>query len=88
MFGCGMESKKKRQISIEICRFFLVELWGAYTNSFASSSSGSPVVEVTGVEPVSENHFMGISPGADGYCGRRYRPVPLTVGKPSRPQVR
>ena len=25
MFGYGMESKKKRQISIEICRFFLVE---------------------------------------------------------------
>lgn len=46
------------------------------------------MVEVTGVEPVSENHFMGISPGADGYCGRRYRPVPLAVGKPSRPQVR
>ena len=25
---------------------------------------------------------------ADGYCGRRYRPVPLPEGKPSRLPVR
>ena len=46
------------------------------------------MVEVRGVEPLSENNFTGLSPGADGYLGRRYRPVPLPPGKPSRPAVR
>ena len=46
------------------------------------------LVEVRGVEPLSENNFTGLSPGADGYFGRRYRPVPLPLGKPSRPAVR
>ena len=42
------------------------------------------LVEVRGVEPLSENNSTGPSPGADGYLGRRYRPVPLPLGKPSR----
>ena len=46
------------------------------------------LVEVRGVEPLSENNFTGLSPGADGYLGRRYRPVPLPLGKPSRLAVR
>ena len=46
------------------------------------------LVEVRGVEPLSENNSTGCSPGADGYCGRRYRPVPLPEGKPSRLPVR
>lgn len=28
------------------------------------------MVEVRGVEPLSENNFTEFSPGADGYCGR------------------
>jgi len=46
------------------------------------------VVEVRGVEPLSENNSTGPSPGADGYCGRQIRPVPLPAGKPSRLPVR
>ena len=46
------------------------------------------VVEVRGVEPLSENKFTGCSPGADGYCGQRYCPVPLPIGKPSCLQVK
>ena len=42
------------------------------------------MVEVRGVEPLSENNSTGLSPGADGYFRRRYRPVPLPIGKPSR----
>ena len=48
------------------------------------SSDYLGLVEVTGVEPVSENHFTEFSPGAVGYCGRRYRPVPFAIGKPTR----
>jgi len=44
------------------------------------------VVEVRGVEPLSENNFTQRSPGADGYCGRS--PIPLLAGKPSRLPVR
>ena len=77
--------KKKRQISIEICRFFLVEQNEENPNS--KSSDFLDLVEVRGVEPLSENHFTEFSPGAVGYCGRRYRPVPLTAGKPTRRQV-
>ena len=47
-------------------------------------SYNSLVVEVRGVEPLSENNFTRYSPGADGYFRRRYRPVPLLAGKPSR----
>jgi len=46
------------------------------------------VVEVRGVEPLSENNFTERSPGAGGHCGRRCRPVPLTAGRPSRLPVR
>ena len=46
------------------------------------------MVEVRGVEPLSENNFTELSPGADGYFGRRDRPVPLRTGKPSRLRVR
>ena len=42
------------------------------------------MVEAGGVEPPSENAFMGTSPGADGYCGSLALPVPLPDGKPSR----
>jgi len=42
------------------------------------------LVEVRGVEPLSENNFTGFSPGADGYSGRLSRPVPLPSDKPSR----
>ena len=31
------------------------------------SSSGSPVVELGGIEPPSENNLTGLSPGADDY---------------------
>ena len=51
-------------------------------------SYNSLVVEVRGVEPLSENKFTGCSPGADGYCGQRYCPVPLPIGKPSCLQVK
>lgn len=46
------------------------------------------MVEVRGVEPLSENNFTGCSPGADGHCGRLIRPVPLPRGRPSRRAVR
>ena len=46
------------------------------------------MVEVRGVEPLSESTLTGLSPGADGYSGRRDRPVPLAPGKPSRLEVR
>ena len=46
------------------------------------------MVEMRGVEPLSESNFTALSPGAVGYCGRRYRPVPLPAGKPTRRQVR
>ena len=29
----------------------------------------TPMVEVRGVEPLSESTLTGLSPGADGYCG-------------------
>ena len=46
------------------------------------------LVEVRGVEPLSENNSTGLSPGAGDYCGRRDRPVPLPPGKPPRLPVR
>lgn len=46
------------------------------------------LVEVRGVEPLSENNFTGCSPGADGHCGRLIRPIPLPRGRPSRRGVR
>ena len=52
------------------------------------SSSRVALVEVRGVEPLSENNSTGCSPGAGGYSGRRYRPVPLPAGKPPRRPVR
>ena len=39
------------------------------------------------VELPSENPSMGTSPGADGYCGSLALPVPVTLGKPSRPRI-
>ena len=45
------------------------------------------MVEVRGVEPLSESTLTGLSPGADGYCGSLALPVPVTLGKPSRPGV-
>lgn len=51
-------------------------------------SSGSALVEAGRVELPSENPSMETSPGADGYSGRRDRPVPLAPGKPSRLEVR
>ena len=52
------------------------------------SSLKGQLVEAGGVEPPSENASSGTSPGADGYSGRRDRPVPLAPGKPSRLEVR
>ena len=52
------------------------------------SSSRVALVEAGGVEPPSENSSTETSPGADGYSGRRYRPVPLRPGKPARLGVR
>ena len=49
--------------------------------------SRTPVVEAGRVELPSENPSMGTSPGADGYCGSLALPVPVTLGKPSRPGV-
>ena len=46
------------------------------------------MVEAGRVELPSENPSMETSPGADGYSGRRDRPVPLAPGKPSRLEVR
>ena len=46
------------------------------------------MVEVRGVEPLSENNSTGFSPGADGYCEGPDPSVPLPAGKPSRLQVR
>ena len=46
------------------------------------------LVEMRGVEPLSESTSSGCSPGADGYFGSPKLPVPLTEGKPTRPQVR
>ena len=48
----------------------------------------SGLVEVRGVEPLSENNSTGFSPGADGYCEGPDPSVPLPAGKPSRLQVR
>ena len=45
------------------------------------------LVEAGRVELPSENPSMGTSPGADGYCGSLALPVPVTLGKPSRPGV-
>ena len=42
------------------------------------------MVEAGRVELPSENPSMETSPGADGYFGRRDRPVPLAPGKPTR----
>ena len=52
------------------------------------SLSRVALVEVRGVEPLSENHSAGPSPGADDSSGRRYRPVPLPTGLPSCLPVR
>ena len=45
------------------------------------------MVEAGRVELPSENPSMETSPGADGYCGSLALPVPVTLGKPSRPGV-
>ena len=39
---CGTESKKKRQISVEICRFFLVEMAGVEPASESILTGPSP----------------------------------------------
>ena len=52
------------------------------------SLSRVALVEAGRVELPSENPSMETSPGADGYFGRRDRPVPLAPGKPSRLEVR
>ena len=52
------------------------------------SLSRVALVEAGRVELPSENPSMETSPGADGYSGRRDRPVPLAPGKPSRLEVR
>ena len=52
------------------------------------SLSRVTLVEAGRVELPSENTSMGTSPGADGYCGSLALPVPLPLGKPSRPGVR
>ena len=51
------------------------------------SSLKGQLVEAGRVELPSENPSMGTSPGADGYCGSLALPVPVTLGKPSRPGV-
>ena len=44
---CGTESKKNRQISVEICRFFLVEARGVEPLSENASTGTSPGADGT-----------------------------------------
>ena len=46
------------------------------------------LVEMEGVEPSSESALTGTSPGAAGFCGTLYAPVPFRTGKPASLSVR
>ena len=52
------------------------------------SSSTVVLVEMEGVEPSSESALTGTSPGAAGFCGTLYAPVPFRTGKPASLSVR
>lgn len=46
------------------------------------------LVEMGGVEPPSESALTGTSPGAAGFFGTLYAPVPFRTGKPASLSVR
>jgi len=46
------------------------------------------LVEMEGVEPSSESALTGTSPGAAGFFGTLYAPVPFRTGKPASLSVR
>lgn len=52
------------------------------------SSSRVVLVEMEGVEPSSESALTGTSPGAAGFFGTLYAPVPFRTGKPASLSVR
>lgn len=52
------------------------------------SSSRVVLVEMEGVEPSSESTLTGTSPGAAGFFGTLYAPVPFRTGKPASLSVR
>ena len=77
-----------KSASAETDADFIDKLLKSYSNFFGQGLNNELLVEVRGVEPLSENNSTGLSPGAGDYSGRRDRPVPLPPGKPPRLPVR